>query len=83
LRLGAADRGDRALAALDAQCRLVQVADRRFTADRAVHGACWCNTKPFAELPRRIGVAPAHEVDEVDGVDCADQPGAGVAFSAL
>jgi hypothetical protein len=61
----------------------VQVADRAFAADRAVHRALRRNAEPFAQLSRRILVAPAHQVDEVDGVDLGDKLCARILLGAL
>ena len=83
LRFGAADRGDAAFAACDPLRRFVQVADRAFTADRAVIGMLWLDAETAAELDFRIAVAPAQETDDVERFDFAQQFAAAVRFGAL
>src|SRR5258708_28511866 len=83
LRLGAADRGDAAFAARDPLRRFVQIADRAFTADRAVIGMLRRDAETAGELDFRIAIAPAQETDDVERFDFAQQFAAAVRFRAL
>jgi len=83
LRLGAADRSDAAFATRDALRRLMQIADRTFAADRPVIIVLRVDGKTRGELLLRIAIAPAQEIDDVERLDFAEQPGARVRFRAL
>src|SRR5260370_853410 len=61
----------------------MQITDRALAADRAVIEMRWRGTDPRRELPFRIPVAPAQEIDDVERADLAEQLGAGVSLRAL
>ena len=83
LRLGAANRGDAALAARDALRRLMQIADRALAADRTVIEMRRLDAEAVGELLLRIAVAPAQEIDDIERADIAEQFCTGVRLRAL
>ncbi len=78
LRFGAADRRDAAFAAGDALGRLMQIADRALAADRPVISVLRLDAEPVGKLPRRILIAPAQEVDDVERADLVQEFAAAV-----
>src|SRR3984893_9429841 len=82
LRFGEADRGYAALAARDAFCRLMQIADRAFAADRAVIEVRGLDAEALGEQFFRIAIAPAQEIDDIERADLAEQFAAGVFLRA-
>src|SRR5258708_2495748 len=73
LGFGAADRGDAAFAACNSLCRLMQIADRTLATNRAVICVVRSDAEAGAALSGRIAVAPAQEIDDVEGLDLAQQ----------
>src|SRR6185437_10824997 len=73
LRFRAADSRHLAFATRDALGRFVQVTDRALAADRAIISVRWLDAEAFGELPRRVLITPAQEVDDVEGADLAKQ----------
>ena len=83
LGFGAANRSDAAFTARDALRRFMQIADRAFAADRSVIAVLRLNTKAGGQQLFRIAIAPAQEVDDIEGVDFVEEPRAAVGFRAL
>ena len=73
LRFRAADHGHAALAARDALCRFVNVADRALAADRAIIAMRRIGAEPRRKLLLGIAVAPAQEIDDVERAELAEQ----------
>jgi hypothetical protein len=56
----------------------VQIPHRALAADRTVDGAGRGDVEPGAQLGRRIGVAPAQLVDDIERSDPPQEPAARV-----
>src|SRR5438128_7467334 len=61
----------------------MQITDRALAADRAVVAMRRLRTDACCELLLRIAIAPAQEADDVERLDLAEQPCAGVGLGTL